>query len=422
MASGDVQQARAQAGLGRALMESGDLAAARLALAQAAQALPQDVEIRALAATADTQALRHADAAEGFDAALRQSGDDYVALAGDGLLALQRGEPARAREQLLKAVTIEPRYAQAQVWLAVAEYQLGNLGAAFDSLARARAADPNDPLPWQIESILRNDDGQAEEAIAAAREALARLPYLKSLQPLVSDSRGSANLGKALADFGLEHWARAYAQQSYDPLWAGSHFFMANRYESSYARDSEFHQGYLADPLAFGASEKRAPIVPVEGGEWIAGASAERQPQQNTGALDLGHRGLTTQPVPLAWRVGVQALDFHPRADSGTTRMDSGAARLGLGVRPTDRLSLLLMHDEERTRDWIPGGAVLDNGEIAGVVRQPFSRTDLGASWRWSADAQTWLQWSHARLGSSLHADDGPITSYDLSQHDEHEA
>ena len=422
LASGDVQQARAQAGLGRALMESGDLAGARLALAQAVRALPQDAEIRALAATADTQALHHAGAAEGFDAALRQSGDDYVALAGDGLLALQRGEPERAREQLLKALTIEPRYAQAQVWLAVAEYQLGNLGAAFDSLARARAADPNDPLPWQIESILRNDDGQAEEAIAAAREALTRLPYLKSLQPLVSDSRGSANLGKALADFGLEHWARAYAQQSYVPLWAGSHFFMANRYESSYARDSELHQGYLADPLAFGASEKRAPIVPVEGGEWIAGASVERQPQQNTGAVDLGHRGLTTQPVPLAWRVGVEALDFHPRTDSGTTRMNSGAARLGLGVRPTDRLSLLLMHDEERTRDWIPGGAVLDNGEIAGVVRQPFSRTDLGASWRWSADAQTWLQWSHARLGSGLHADDGPITSYDLNQRDEHDA
>lgn len=421
-AQGVHQHADALAGLGRVLLERGDMAQARSALAQAVEDAPQDAEIRARAATADTQALHLAQAQQGFAAALAQSGDDFVALAGDGLLLLQRGQPQQAREQLLKALVIEPRYAQAQVWLAVAEYRLGNPGAAFDALARARQADPNDPMPWQIESILRNDAGQAQEAIAAARQALLRLPYLKSLDPLVSDSRGSANLGKALADFGLEHWARAYAQQSYYPLWAGSHFFMANRYESSYARDSELHQGYLADPLAFGASERWVPVLPQEGSEWIAGASAEHQPRRDTGALDVGHRGLTTTPVPLAWRVGVEALDFHPRGDFGTTRMNSGAGRIGLGIKPTDRLSLLLMHDEERTRDWIPGGAVLDNGEVMGVNRQPFSRTDVGGSWRWSADEQTWLQWSRARLGNRFFADDGPVRSYNYRQADGHQA
>lgn len=420
-AQGNIQQARAQAGLGRALMERGDLAAARQTLEEAVRLQPEDAEIRALAATADTQVLRHVAASKEFEAALALSGDDYVALAGDGLLALQRGEPERAREQLLKALVIEPRYAQAQVWLAVAEYQLHNTSAAYDALARARQADPNDPLPWQIESILRNDSGEAEEAIAAAREALTRLPYLKSLEPLMSDSQGSANLGKALGDFGLEHWARAYAQQSYYPLWAGSHFFMADRYESGFASNSEMHQGYLADPLAFGASEKAAPVLPVEGSEWIAGFSAERNPQRHTGAADLGHRGLKTQPLPIAWRVGVDAMDFHPRGGLGGARMNSASARIGLGIKPTDRLSLLLMHDEERARTWIPGGAVFDDGSLSGAIRQPFSRTDVGGSWRWSADSQTWLQWSRASFGNRYFMDD-EATSYNVREADAHNA
>ncbi|QEA12388.1 FecR domain-containing protein [Comamonas flocculans] len=421
-ARGEAEQAEAEAGLGRALLERGDLAAARETLARAVQRQGDNAEIRARAATADTQALHHAEAAEGFAAALAQSGDDYVALAGDGLLALQRGEAELARTQLLKALVIEPRYAQAQVWLAVAEYQLGNLPAALDALARARLADPNDPLPWQIESILRNDDGQAEEAIAAARQALVRLPYLKSLEPLKSDSQGSANLGKALADFGLEHWARAYAQQSYYPLWAGSHFFMADRYESSFARDSEMHQGYLADPLAFGASERTAPVLPVEGSEWIAGMSAERNPDRHTGAVELGHRGLTTQPVPMAWRVGLDAMDFHPRGGPFSPRMNSGAARLGLGIKPSDRLSLLLLHDEDRARTWIPGSASFSDGTLDGAIRQPFSRTDVGGSWRWSADSQTWLQWSRARFGTRYLANDEAAGPYSYRGADAHSA
>ena len=58
---------------------------------------------------------------------------------------------------------IEPRYARAHVWLAVAEYTLGGQGAALDSLERARQADPKDPLAWQVESMIRNDAGEPEQ-------------------------------------------------------------------------------------------------------------------------------------------------------------------------------------------------------------------------------------------------------------------
>jgi len=408
-AQGPAAQAAALAGRGRALRERGDLAAARAALARAVALQPHDAGHLAEAATADTQALRHGAAHAGFAAALAQSGDDYVALAGDGLLALQQGEPARAREQLLKALVIEPRYAQAQAWLAVAEYRLGGTAAAFDALARARQADPNDPLPWQIEAMLRNDAGEPEAAIAAAREALARLPYLKSLNPLASDSQGSANLGKALGDFGLEHWARAYAQASYYPLWAGSHFFLANRYESDYSRESELFQGYLSDPTVFGASEKQPPVLPSEGREASMGLSLGREPLRGTATGDVAYRGFTAAPLPLAWLVRANGSAMEPREGPPATqyRMRSQDIDIALGARPTERLGLFVLHSEGPMRYRFPQGLDYGNGiTFTGTAHNRAERTDAGASWRWSADAQTWLKLHHARTTSALVLDD----------------
>lgn len=408
------QQAAALWGLGRAQQERGDLHAARTTLARAATLAPDHPAYRAELATADTEALRLADARTGFDAALALAGDDYTSLAGAGLLALQQGDAETARTQLLKALVIEPRYARAQVWLAVAEYRLGELAAAFDSLDRARLADPNDPLPWQIESILRNDSGQPEAAIAAARQALVRLPYLKSLNPLASDSQGSANLGKALGDFGLEHWARAYAQQSYYPLWAGSHFFMANRYESSFSRSSELYQGYLADPLAFGASEKQPPLLRTTGSEWLAGASAQRGPVHDAGVADVGHRGLVAAPVPMAWRISIEGQQQDPRDGTGSYRLLSSGVRIGVGIKPTDRLSLLLLHFEDRTRYSVPGGLVDSDGVVFNTqARSPTRRTDVGGAWRWSADEQTWFKAGRASYGDSKALQQAPLGAYD---------
>lgn len=404
-AQGPQQEAAAQAGLGRALQERGDLHAGRLALARAVELAPDNAAYRGEQATAAAEALRLPEARAGFDAALALAGDDYVSLAGAGLAALKGGDPEAARRQLLKALVIEPRYAQAHIWLAVAEYQLGEYAAALDSLERARRADSNDPLPWQIESILRNDGGEPVTAIAAAREALERLPYLKSLNPLASDAQGSANLGKALGDFGLEHWARAYAQQSYYPLWAGSHFFMASRYESDYSRNSELFQGYLADPLAMGAPEKRYPILQVAGSEWLGSASLGRGVVHDDAGLLLRHSGLALGAVPLAWQVQGQAVHLHPREEStGNYALTSPLMGLGVGVRPTDRLSLLLLHNQDSSRVWYPGGLALGaTSELDGVVRQHWRRTEAGGAWRWSADEQTWFKWHHSSAGQGMH-------------------
>ena len=408
-AQDDAQRAAAQWALGRALQERGDLRAARAALAQAVALAPDNPSYRGEQATAATEALQLADARTGFDAALTRAGDDYVSLAGAGLLSLKQGDAQTARTQLLKALVIEPRYARAQVWLAVAEYTLGERAAALDSLDRARLADPNDPLPWQIEAMLRNDSGDPTQAIAAAREALVRLPYLKSLNPLASDSQGSANLGKALGDFGMEHWARAYASASYYPLWAGSHFFLADRYESDFSRRSELFQGYLTDPTVFGASDKRAPLMLTTGSEWSAGLSAERNPLRNNGTADVGYRGFSAGTVPVAWFVRGLDVETWPREGSPSSRyrMSSPGVDVALGAKPSDSLSVFLLHSDSPLRFRFPDGLDFGNGQSFNREAETRTRrTDAGVSWRWSADSQTWIKAHTGRQTTGLVIDD----------------
>ncbi|QTN28166.1 FecR domain-containing protein [Rhodoferax sp. AJA081-3] len=417
-AQADAQRAAAQWALGRALQEQGDLRAARAALEQAVALAPDNPSYRGEQATAATEALQLAEARTGFDAALARAGDDYVSLAGAGLLALKQGDAQTARTQLLKALVIEPRYARAQVWLAVAEFTLGERAAALDSLDRARLADPNDPLPWQIEAMLRNDSGDPTQAIAAAREALVRLPYLKSLNPLASDSQGSANLGKALGDFGMENWARAYANASYYPLWAGSHFFLADRYESDFSRRSELFQGYLTDPTVFGASDKRAPLLLSTGSEWSAGLSAERNPLRNNATADVGYRGFSAGSVPVAWLVRANDVEMWPREGppSSQYRLSSPGMDVALGAKPNDSLSLFLLHGDTTLRYRFPDGLNFGNGiTFSSDAHSRTRRTDAGASWRWSADSQTWIKGHSGRQTTGLVLDDARWGPQDYS-------
>lgn len=407
-----VEQALALSGLGRAQSERGDLSAARQTLARAAELAPDLPAVQGERAAASLEAGNVPEAREAIQRALALAGDDYVSLGSDGLLALREGEPARAREQLLKALVIEPRLARAQVWLAVAEYQLGENAAALDSLERASLADPKDPLPWQIKSILLNDAGEPAAAIAASREALVRLPHLKSLNPLSSDSQGSANLGKALGDFGLEQWARAYAGESYYPFWSGSHFFLADRYESSYNQRSELFQGYLTDPTVFGSSEKRAPLIPVPGFEFAGGLSAEDDGVHYKATGDLGVRGLSSTPFPVSWLVRSNNVQMWPLDNS--YRLRSPGYDLALGAKPDERLSVFLIHNGDSLKYRFPQAQLVDPITILDAdqtVSTATRRTDAGFSWRWSADSQTWFKLHDGRQTTLMPLIDifGPI-------------
>ena len=72
------------------------------------------------------------------------------------------------------------------------------------------------------------------------------------------DDKGAmlVNLGASLAFFGMEDWALELAQQSFSPYWGASHLFLADRYPGEFNKNSELFQGFLTDPMAFGASQR----------------------------------------------------------------------------------------------------------------------------------------------------------------------
>ena len=119
---------------------------------------------------------------------------------------------------------------------------------------------PHEPRRRARELLARLDLERALDALcdlyAIDRAAVERMPYLKSLNQVANDQKGSANLGASLAFFGMEDWALELAQQSFYPYWGGSHLFMADRYQGEINKNSALFQGFLTDPMAFGASQR----------------------------------------------------------------------------------------------------------------------------------------------------------------------
>ena len=159
LAAGD---ARAWQGLGSAHTEREDAAPRPRQSAAGALALsPQ--QPRRLGRTGHAGNLHqpvHRRRCQAFATALGDNPADYVALTGQGLLHLKQGDPQAALDAFLRAGVMEPRYARAKTWTAVAYYQLGRHQDALATLRQASSAgrqgpralhaagtDPHRPVP-----------------------------------------------------------------------------------------------------------------------------------------------------------------------------------------------------------------------------------------------------------------------------------
>ena len=185
---------RAWQGLGVTLAEQEDFDPARTALTKAVELAPQFASPLADLGAMETRAQRLSQAQTAIDQALVLAPDDYVAWTSRGILLLTQGQPDAALQALLKAGLLEPRYAKAQLYTAIAWYQLGRDDAALAALERTKKADPNDPLPYFYEAQIHRDGLNPTAAIAAAREAMARFGFLKSLGPIATDRQGTVDL------------------------------------------------------------------------------------------------------------------------------------------------------------------------------------------------------------------------------------
>jgi Flp pilus assembly protein TadD len=205
---------RAWFALGRAQGEREDSVPARRNLERALKLNPLGPGYEGELGTVDTFANRFADAQAAFDAALKDTPGDYVALTGLGLLRLKRGNPeAHSRRCCAPASWSRATHGRRSIPALPITSSAGT-PTRSRRLNQASELDDKDPLPYMLLTQVYTDLFRAGDAVDASREALKRLPYLKSLNQIANDQQGKANLGYSLAFFGLEDWALELAQDS----------------------------------------------------------------------------------------------------------------------------------------------------------------------------------------------------------------
>jgi tetratricopeptide (TPR) repeat protein len=385
LAAGD---ARGWHGLGVVEAERDNLRRGRALLARAITLDPNRAETYSEAGTAATSAAAYAEARTAFDRALAMQPENYVAWTGVGILELRTGRLEAATEALLKATLIEPRYARGHVYLGVAHYQAGRTGPALDELKRAAETDPNDPLPYILSAQIRIDAIEPAAAAADAGEALKRIPYLKSLDAIGDNQKGIANVGSALAFMGLEDWSRRAAHDSYLPLWGASHLFLADRYPGAFDRRSELMQGFLSEPLSFGASNRFQALVPAPGHHATASLRYNQSDDVRLVEPVLTANGLSTAgSMPFSYFVEGIGTKIEP----GNTDFEATAKTftVALGAKPTSELSLFLYANRlDADVDLGKPDVTGEFGKIDGYA----SRIDVGARYSPSANVAWWLK------------------------------
>lgn len=345
---------RAWGGLGSIAGEREEISAGRGYLQRASKLAPKEASHYGELGTLESFADNFARASVAFETALALRPDDYVALTGRGVMRLKQGDPDAALEDFLKAGLIEPRYARAHLYSGIAYYQLGRADRARESFARSAELDPRDPLPYLFTGLVHADHFEPGEAVAAAREALARMPFLKSLNQVANNQKGVANVGNALATWGMKDWALSYAQNGDYPFWGGSHLFLADLYEGRYARNSELFQGFLADPTVFGASNRFQTLIHRPGHYRALTFSASRDKDVTELVPRVTLNGYSNSVTPLAYFLeydekhadsnsGAKASDGTPFAYTDTTRSMTAA----LGWKPTHDLRLFAFYNHD---------------------------------------------------------------------------
>lgn len=368
-----------QLGLGKVEAEREDIPPARHWLIQAqAQGAPARGELGQLETLADDLVAARTH----LDARLAEAPDDIAALAGLGLLELKTGHPEAALAILARAQAVEPRHARAAMLAGIAYYQQGRVDAAKTTLQRAADLDPRDPLPHLFLAQIARDRFEAGAALDAARNAARLMPNLKSLNQLANDQKGGANVGSALAFFGLESWALSLAQQAYYPYWAGSHLFLADRYHGEFARNSELMAGFLADPTVFGADPKAAPLVARPGHYQSVGLRTAGNGDSRAVEPSFTANGLSTSGRPFAYFVEGIRTDLSPRDYSFDATADT--LSFGLGTKPNSELALFAYGSTFRSDG---RNLPLPNAITATQIAGEDQRLDLGGSYRLGPEA-----------------------------------
>ena len=364
-------------GLGSVAVEREQVAPAREHLGRAAALNPREAAIFAEFGTLEAFADRYPEAEAAFARALHLRPDDYVALTGQGVMKLKQGRTEEALDDFLKAGLMEPRYARARLYTGIAYYQLGRFARAQEEFDKAAELDPKDPLPHLFSSMAHTDHFDMAGAVASARAALERMPNLKSLNQVANNQKGVANVGNALAFWGLRDWAMGYAQDGEYPFWGGSHLFLADLYEGRYAKNSELFQGFTADPTVFGASTRFQSMIHRPGHYQTLTLTAAQDKQIAEVVPRITLNGYSNSVTPFAYFLEVDQQSGQTRSGQNfkyNDRTNSITAALGWVPRHDLKLFAFYNHDDTDSR--------YANARIRDLrFNSPTTDLSLGGSW-----------------------------------------
>ncbi len=374
-------------GRGRINTEKEEVRPGRTNLLRAIELNPHGLGYQGELGTLETFANNFAAARSAYSTALARKPDDYVALTGLGLLELKRGNTEAALNLFLRGSLMDPGYARVHVYTAVAYYQMGRTEAALEELTQASRLDDKDPLPHFMMSIIYNDLLRPSDAIAAARTALKLMPNLKSLNQIASNQRGTTNLGQAFAFIGMEEWAQNYAQESFNPFWAGSHLFLADRYRGLFTKNSELFQGFLADPMAFGNSNRNQTLL-QKPGTYFTGS------MRYSSASGLFHggspfvqvNGLENSALPFAYFLNQE--QFKLKLNTGPS--DLTYSTVALGLMPRQDIGMFVFANKNTDKSTFLGDFSGDAADLQ--TDRKTTNVDLGLHFKLSPQSQIWFK------------------------------
>ncbi len=398
--------AEAWYGLGLIESERENVKLAREALVNSLAANPKFSVAQSEEATVETFAGNLGYARGLLDDLLAREPGNYVALTALGINLLKSGRANEALEAFLKAGTIEPRYARAWLYSGVAFYQLGERYRAVEAFHKAAELDTKDPLPHLLASLAIGDTLDYGAAISAAQQAQKRMPYLKSLNQVANDQKGSANLGYSLSNFGMEEWAIWYAHEAYSPFWAGSHLFLADRYTGKFNKNSELFKGFLTAPTSFGASNRNSSLTTTPGHYGKIDVFLERANWSQTALIGTAN-GMVVEPMPVAYFVSGDLSTAQSRDDP--TSSSGNNITVGIGIKPRHDIGIFGFATTTDIKADLRTASL-----VASRLGLKDDRVDFGANIKISADNQLWL-----KSGSGKQVTDvsGRLFSADIANH-----
>ena len=223
------------------------------------------------------------------------------------------------------------------------------------------------------------------------------MPYLKSFNQVANNQAGAANLGNAMAFFGMESWARHIAQESYLPFWAGSHLFLADRYPGEFNKRSELMQGFLLDPIAFGASNRYQTLAETPGNYAMVSAESNRSDDYSLVGAMVTANGYLLAPTPVAYFAEVIGTHIAPGNTAFGGNMQT--YRAALGFRPRWDSSFFIY----ATR--LAVDIDLGTRDVTGLFQHVAgysNRVDAGGHYALDANSQFWFKAGYSGERSSV--------------------